>query len=339
MRSKNTDNDLSLIKSLLKKNRVKLGENTKKCNSSKHVENKSREYYTCILFLRLDYNDIFGKKMSFCNNINGVNMSNGELYIKKSIELLLSVYRSNYYDDKVNGYNPKIYTLFDYEKYIDNKKLFGDENIIVVKEDNIDIGLHVSLTRNTMLNKRMCIIILKEIINEFQGKVQLLQENNKCVDLDVNKIGFYDNKNMVIKTNIKPFGVYLDVNNIYIYENSNLHTSSHLDEKIRINGGLYSGIKIDNNTRKMYIDPILGRIDDIFIKYGLREYFEYDTCHVTLFYIKKEDLCLKSSLNKGLNIDKEMNLNNFDSSCNIIWIDRMIFRIGINEYTLLFKSL
>ncbi|KAH8740483.1 hypothetical protein FG386_000246 [Cryptosporidium ryanae] len=302
---KDDEDGINAIKSLVKRSRSGDGEGIEKtemvtgacrsgrrrCDHGRNAETKIREYYTCILFLRLDYEDVFGKNMLlFGDAANGVHLSNSELYVKRSVELLLSVYRSNYYNEKVNAYDPKIYTLFECSGRIDVGKLFGNGGVNLAREANIDIGLHISLTRNTRLNRRMCAIILKEVINEFGGKALLsLPGSHDAVPVDANKLDLYDSRSVVINTSLKPFGLYLDMDNIYIYENHSLSAGSPR-KGAKINGGLYSGVKLDSCTRKMYVDPILSRIDGVLSKYGLEKYFEYDTCHVTLFYIKRKDL-------------------------------------------------
>lgn len=317
---------------------------------------KIRNYFTCMMCILFDFNDVFTKKNS---EIKIGQLNYNELLITFALNMLTQVYKQKYHKIGINSDKPKIYPTFDFPEIIQNTcnivNICSNSHFNLIINDkyllNKKIGLHLTLTRNHHISKKLSYIFLKNIIKKF----------NDCqINYEIPEIVLKSQK-IKIQTKLKPFCIFLDYDSIIILKNTSLYSRN-----TTINGGIFAALKVHNASKITYLDPIIEMIDQVCVDIGIKPLYSERIFHISLFYIKKSDLYLadieyhnqhissdsiienysfKDYLESKLSLSS-FSTNSYSSSFNfsnsgnnhIIWINQLVFRIGIYEYYLLLES-
>ncbi|OII75563.1 uncharacterized protein cubi_02084 [Cryptosporidium ubiquitum] len=357
------ENDNS-IQDLKIKNQQISNDYTPNINIQDIAKSKIRNYFTCIMCIKLNFDDVFTKKNS---EIKIGKLNYNELLIIFALNKLTQVYKNVYYKIGITSDQPKIYPTFDFpetKKIHDGQTLCNKEynsiitNIssnsefnLILNENyivNKKIGLHLSLTRNHHISKKLSFSFLKNIIKKF----------NYCqVNYEIPEIVLKSQK-IKIQTKLKSFYIFLDYDSIIILKNTSLYS-----ENTTINGGIFVALQVHNASKITYLDPIIEMIDQVCVDLGIQPLYSERVFHISLFYIKKSDLYLsntnyqnsyissgniletysfKDYLASKLPLSSSTNSSSIklcsSGSNNMIWINQIVFRIGIYEYYLILES-
>ncbi|EAK88016.1 hypothetical protein [Cryptosporidium parvum Iowa II] len=310
---------------------------------------KIRDYFTCMLFITLKFQDIFTKKNS---EIIIGELNFNELFIKFSLNILTEVYKKYYYKAEISSEKPKIYPTFDFQEIKKNpngQKIYNNicsnSNFDLIVNDtnyqvNQRVGLHLSLTRNHHISKKLSIKFLENIIKKF----------NNCLDIN-NEIPekAFISQRIEIQTKLKSFCILLDYDSVIILKNTYLYSKN-----TNINGGIFVAIQIHHSSKINYLNPIIEIIDQACIDLGIQPLYSERVFHISLFYIKKSDLYLGNAGHNSKSVIETYNFKEYLSSKlisssindfstlttknNIVWINKLVFRVGIYEYYLLLDS-
>ncbi|KAH8583649.1 uncharacterized protein ELE39_003357 [Cryptosporidium sp. chipmunk genotype I] len=332
-----------------------------KTASNKEIKKpRIRDYFTCMLCIVFKFQDIFTKKNS---EITIGELNYNEIFIRFALDMLTKVYKKYYYKVGISSEKPKIYPTFDFPEIKKSPNIQSLYNIVrsnsefdlIINENNYQvnqrIGLHLSLTRNHHISKKLSLKFLKNIVKKF----------NNCllINNDIPEKAFKTQR-IEIQTKLKSFCILLDYDSIIILKNTSLYSKNST-----INGGIFVALQINHSTKITYLDPIIEIIDQACIDLGIKPLYSERIFHISLFYIKKSDLYLENTDNRDhnySNIDSKsiletysfkeylssklltsqpLLINNFSTLAatnNIIWINQLVFRVGIYEYYLILKS-
>ncbi|KAJ1605589.1 hypothetical protein OIY81_1658 [Cryptosporidium canis] len=317
---------------------------------------RARDSFTCIVCVVLRFQDVFTRRNSMVR-IGELNYN--ELYMRCALKLLLRTYKDRYYEPGVTPERPEIYPTFDFPVAGDPKDSPGSDSqepscrvarvdphsefsLILGDGQSSDkrVGLHLSLTRNHQLTKSLSLAFLTSLVRKL-GNCQLRYEAPEGPSVP---------QQVELKAGLRPFPVYLDYDSIVILENAGLHS-----RRPHVNGGLFAAILVHDACKAAHLDPIIETIDQACLDIGIPPLYSERIAHVSLFYIKKSSLSLKhtrqhentdsnhilrtSSLQKEFLESKEGSQSSLDlinpTGVHAIWVDKLVFRVGIYEYHLL----
>ncbi|KAJ1604677.1 hypothetical protein OJ253_3551 [Cryptosporidium canis] len=312
---------------------------------------RARDSFTCIVCVVFRFQDVFTRRNSMVR-IGELNYN--ELYMRCALKLLLRTYKDHYYEPGVTPERPEIYPTFDFPVAGDPKDSqepscrvarvdpHSEFSLILGDSQSSDkrVGLHLSLTRNHQLTKSLSLAFLASLVRKL-GDCQLRYEAPERPSVP---------QKVELKAGLRPFPIYLDYDSIVILENAGLHS-----RRPHVNGGLFAAILVHDASKVAHLDPIIEAIDQICLDIGILPLYSERVAHISLFYIKKSSLFLKqtrhhentgsshiirtSSLKKELLESKEVSQSSSDpinpTGSHAIWVDKLVFRIGIYEYHLL----
>lgn len=316
---------------------------------------KRRDHFTCITCVALGFHDVFTKRNSEIKVKGDLNYN--ELFIKFALSMLARAYKRNYYKAGVNSETPRIHPTFDFPGDGDpphnGKHLsstcridrilsdFDSEFCLVLdgsQPNSRKAGLHLSLTRNHHLSKKMSLALLSNLVKRLNNLKASFQVQEK--PFKSQRVGF--------KVPLKPFSIFLDYDSVLILENTCLNSKN-----AKVNGGVFAAIQVHNASKKTYLDPIIEVINQACADLGIQPlHSEQTLLHISLFYIKRSEMYLKKTPNQRGNhmlqvhsLKQEFlpsalltpSLSDLPGS-NIIWVDHLVFKLGIYEYYLLFDS-
>ncbi|KAK9172785.1 U6 snRNA phosphodiesterase Usb1 [Cryptosporidium meleagridis] len=340
--------EIETIRSLIKGKRKGAYNNYLKNGYTEEIKKpKIRDYFTCMLCIALKFQDVFTKKNS---EIIIGELNFNQLFIQFSLNMLAKVYKKYFYKAEISPEKPKIYPTFDSQeiKNLNGQNIYNNicsnSKFDLIIDDanhqvNQRVGLHLSLTRNHHISKKLSIKFLKNIIKKF----------NNCLDINnqVPEKAFISQR-IEIQTKLKSFCVLLDYDSVVILKNAFLYSKN-----TNINGGIFVAIQIHHSSKINYLDPIIEIVDQACIDLGIQPLYSERVFHISLFYIKKTDLYLGNTDQNSKSVIETYNfreylssklisssINDFSTQTtkNIIWINKLVFRVGIYEYYLLLDS-